>query len=67
MTETKFCKSKSCRKPLHNDYKYEKCEFCRAKKVEKLKEKGATLGATVGVVVSILGGLLLKNGRGNDE
>lgn len=62
MTETKFCKSKSCRKPLHNDYKYKKCEFCRAKKIEKLKEKGAT----VGVIVSILG-LLLKNGRGNDE
>ncbi|CCB93093.1 hypothetical protein SALIVB_0799 [Streptococcus salivarius CCHSS3] len=66
MTETKFCKSKSCRKPLHNDYKYKKCEFCRAKKIEKLKEKGATVGATVGVIVSILG-LLLKNGRGNDE
>ena len=61
MTETKFCKSKSCRKPLHNDYKYKKCE-----KIEKLKEKGATVGATVGVIVSILG-LLLKNGRGNDE
>lgn len=67
MTETKYCKSKSCRKPLHNDYKYKKCEFCRAKKVEKLKERGVTLGATVGVIVSILGGLLLKNGRGNDE
>lgn len=66
MTETKFCKSKSCRKPLHNDYKYKKCEFCRAKKIETLKEKGATVGATVGVIVSILG-LLLKNGRGNDE
>ena len=66
MTETKFCKSKSCRKPLHNDYKYKKCEFCRAKKIEKLKENGATVGATVGVIVSILG-LLLKNGRGNDE
>ena len=66
MTETKFCKSKSCRKPLHNDYKYKKCEFCRAKKIEKLKEKGATVGATVVVIVCILG-LLLKNGRGNDE
>jgi len=46
--ENKVCKK--CQKPLPHGYKYKKCEYCRSKQAEHVKNG---VKATVGIAGSL--------------
>ncbi len=57
--EIRTCKNKDCQKILHTGYKYDLCESCRNKRIEKRKEMGMgvlVVGAAIGLIAKTLTG-----------
>lgn len=49
--ENKMCKK--CHKPLPNGYKYNECEFCRSKPIQKIKNSVKAV-FSVGAVAALI-------------
>lgn len=56
--KSKLCKK--CKKPLPEGYKYDKCESCRNKEVQKLKNTGKKIGMIATPVIGLITAVLLK-------
>ena len=51
---------KKCKKPLPKGYKYDKCESCRNKEIQKLKNTGKKIGIIATPVIGLITAVLLK-------
>ncbi len=65
MMEQKHCKG--CQRVLPNGYKYSRCENCRNKNVQKIKDVTKVVGSVVISVVGIAAALIANGKAGSNK